>query len=99
MLLAHSTPGLPTTTDLGRTLARLRRQRGLSVGSLARIADCTPAWLAGAERGAFGPTWTELGLLAQALDLPVSTLIEEAEREARAREAARRARADFPGPP
>ncbi len=78
---------MPTKADLGRTVARLRRQRGLSIESLAAIADCTPAWLADAERGAFGPTWTELCLLATALDLPVSTLIEEIEREARAREA------------
>ena len=90
---------MPTNADLGRTLARLRRRRGLSVESLARSADCTPAWLADAERGAYGPTWTELGLLAQALELPVSTLIEEIEREARAREAARRTRSDPPGPP
>ncbi len=90
---------MPTNADLGRTLARSRRQRGLSVESLARTADCTPAWLADAERGTFGPTWTELGLLAQALDLPVSTLIEEIEREAHARKAARLARADPPSPP
>ena len=73
---------MPTNADLGRTLARLRRQRALSVEALARTADCTPAWLADAERGAYGPTWTELGLLASALDLPVSTLIEEIESEA-----------------
>ncbi len=90
---------MPTNADLGRTVARLRLQRGLSVESLARTADCTPAWLADAERGAYGPTWTELGLLAQALDLPVSTLIEEIEREAQVREAARPARADPPSPP
>ena len=99
MLLAHSTPGMPTNTDLGRTIARLRAKRGLSVELLARIADCTPAWLADAERGAFGPTWTELCLLAQALDLPVSDFIEETEREARAREARPRAGTHPPGPP
>ncbi len=99
IVLPHSAPGVPTITDLGRTLARLRRQRGLRVEALARIADCTAAWLAGAERGAFGPTWTELGLLAQALDLPVSSLVEEIEREARARESGRPGRAEPPDPP
>lgn len=77
----------PTDTDVGLTLARLRRQRGLSVEALACIADCAPTWLADAERGAFSIGWSELGLLAQALDLPLSTLIEEIEHQARAREA------------
>jgi transcriptional regulator with XRE-family HTH domain len=78
---------MPTNTDLGRALARLRRERGLSVAELARRADCTPAWLAEAERGAFSPAWSEIGLLAQALDLRVSTFIGEIELESRAAEA------------
>ncbi len=75
-------PVEPTNADLGRTLARLRDEHGLSVEELAGIADCTPDWLSGAERGAFSPTWSEIGLLAHALELPVSALIEEVEHDA-----------------
>jgi transcriptional regulator with XRE-family HTH domain len=57
------------------------------VAELAEGADCTPAWLAQAERGAFSPAWSEIGLLAEALDLRVSTFIEEIELESRAAEA------------
>ncbi len=81
------TPGAPTNADLGRTLARLREERGLSIDALADSAECTPTWLVNAERGAFSPTWSDIALLAQALDLPVSDLIEEVERDAAAREA------------
>jgi transcriptional regulator with XRE-family HTH domain len=87
---------MPTNADLGRALARVRTQRGLSIGELADLAECTPAWLADAERGVFSPAWSEIGLLAEALDLPLSKLIEEVEREAGAREAYRRARENPP---
>jgi transcriptional regulator with XRE-family HTH domain len=83
----HPNPGAPTNADLGRTLARLREERGLSIEALADSADCTPGWLLDAERGAFSPAWSEICLLAQALDLPVSELIEEVERDAGAGEA------------
>ncbi|HTZ62825.1 MAG TPA: helix-turn-helix transcriptional regulator [Solirubrobacteraceae bacterium] len=75
-------PVKPSNPDLGRALARLRAERGLSVEELAEIADCTPDWLSGAESGAFSVTWSEIGLLAQALELSASAFIGEVEREA-----------------
>lgn len=78
---------MSTNADLGHAITRLREERDLSVESLADIADCTPAWLSDAERGTVSPRWSELGQLADALDVPIATLIEETERETRAREA------------
>ena len=65
----------------------MRGERDLSVDELARLVDCTPAWLSDAERGAFSLAWSEIGLLAEALDLTMSAFIEAVEREARAHEA------------
>jgi ribosome-binding protein aMBF1 (putative translation factor) len=85
LLFAAILPVKPTNADLGRAVARLRDERGLSVEELADIADCSPDWLYAAESGACSPTWSEIGRLAEALGLPASTLIGQAEDEARTR--------------
>jgi transcriptional regulator with XRE-family HTH domain len=71
-----------TGADLGRAVRRLRKAHGLKIEVLAFAADMHPTYLSGIERGLRNPTWRKLCGLAQALDIPVSTLAQEAEEEA-----------------
>lgn len=65
--------------DLGRVIRRLRGERDLTIESLALDAGMHPTYLSGIERGVRNPTWNKLADLAEALEVPVSALIFDAE--------------------
>lgn len=65
--------------DLGRTIRRLRGERALTIEGLALDAGMHPTYLSGIERGRRNPTWNKLADLAEALEVPVSTIILDAE--------------------
>lgn len=65
--------------DLGRTIRRLRGARDLTIEGLALDAGMHPTYLSGIERGRRNPTWNKLADLAEALEVPVSTIILDAE--------------------
>jgi ribosome-binding protein aMBF1 (putative translation factor) len=71
----------PTNPALGRAIRRLRTARHLSIEDLALAARMHPTYLSGIERGERNPTWRKLADLAQALDVAVSSIAAEAERE------------------
>ncbi len=71
-----------TGADLGQAVRRLRRAHRLTIEGLAFAAGMHPTYLSGIERGLRNPTWRKLCGLADALDVPVSTLAGEAEEEA-----------------
>jgi transcriptional regulator with XRE-family HTH domain len=77
-----STTRTPTNPDLGRAVRRLRRARRLTVETLAFAANIHPTYLSGIERGIRNPTWQKLCDLADALDVPVSTVVQHAGEEA-----------------
>lgn len=52
---------------VGRNLARIRRQKGLTQEELAEISGFSQQYLSGLERGARNPTVVTLYELAQAL--------------------------------
>jgi len=82
-----------TSRDLGVVIRRARRERHLSIETLAFAADMHPTYLSGIERGIRNPTWVKLRSLADALQVPVSAIVQGAEDEAQVQQATREARA------
>jgi transcriptional regulator with XRE-family HTH domain len=91
--------GLITGGDLGRAIRRLRRERGLTIESLAFTSDIHPPYLSGIERGVRNPTWRVVCDLARALEAPVSALARDAEVEALLAERLREACAELAADP
>ena len=73
---------MPSNTDLGRAIRRLRWDRDLSIEALAFAADVHPTYLGRIERGGASPTWGKITSLARALDVPLRMLLQVAEQEA-----------------
>jgi transcriptional regulator with XRE-family HTH domain len=69
--------------ELGCVLRRLRKARLLSIEDLALRADLHPTYVSSIERGERNPSCGKLSDLALALGVPLSTLMQDAEREAR----------------
>jgi len=73
---------MPNNAELGCAVRRLRRARRLTIEDLAFAADVHPTYLSGIKRGVRNPTWSKITSLAQALDVPLSRLVQDAEEEA-----------------
>ena len=84
---------MPTNKDLGEAIRRLRRSKRLTIQELACAADVHYNYLGRVERGGISPTWERLVCLAQALDVPLPTLMRRIEDEAEVARAMREARA------
>jgi transcriptional regulator with XRE-family HTH domain len=76
--MSAPTPG----AGLGQAIRRLRRARHLTIEDLAHSAGTHATYLSGIERGIRNPTWGKINRLAEALDISVAVLAEEAEAEA-----------------
>lgn len=74
-------PPAPTTTALGAAVRDLRARRGLSQEQLAERSELHSTYLSGIERGLRNPTWRILVRLSTALGVPLSELVEHAERQ------------------
>lgn len=86
-------------TDLGGAIRALRRARRLTIEHLAWHARMHPTYLSGIERGLRNPSWVKLANVAEALEIPVSLIVLDAE-ERCLQEAIRLARPHSdPGPP
>ena len=80
-------PDLPPPTvfwriegaELGAVIRARRCARRQSIEALAGEAGMHPTYLGVIERGRGNPTWDKLSDLAEALEVPVSTLAREAE--------------------
>jgi XRE family transcriptional regulator, regulator of sulfur utilization len=72
----------PTHAQMGRAIRRLRLARRLSIEALAGDSQMHPTYLSAIERGHRNPTWAKLCGLAEALDIPVHSLVRVAEAEA-----------------
>ena len=70
---------LPLST-LGPAIRALRLERGLAQRELAARARKHPTYISGIESGGRNPTFTTLAAIAQALDVPMSRLVGDAER-------------------
>jgi transcriptional regulator with XRE-family HTH domain len=86
---------IPTNSELGRAVRRLRKQRGLTIERLAFAAEMHPTYVSGIERGVRNPTWAKIGALAAALDTPISVLANDAELQAQLSARIRKARAEL----
>jgi transcriptional regulator with XRE-family HTH domain len=60
---------------LGKRIAELRLERGLSQGNLAVKIRSTPQWISQLERGTRSPTVHTLCKLANALDVTLADLL------------------------
>jgi transcriptional regulator with XRE-family HTH domain len=67
----------PGIERLGRTLRRLRRERGMSLQALADLADISVGMLSHIERGLSTPSLRSLSRIRNALGVPLSSLFEE----------------------
>jgi NarL family two-component system response regulator LiaR len=68
-----------SNVDLGGVIRRLRKARGWTIGRLAREAGMSSAHLSKIEHGHCGTSLCTLVALARVLEVPVSTLVSEAE--------------------
>jgi transcriptional regulator with XRE-family HTH domain len=84
---------MPTNTDLGRAIRRLRREQRRTIETVALDAEMHPTYLSGIERGIRNPTWDKIVSLARTLDMPVSAIVQTAEQEAEVARAVRETRA------
>jgi transcriptional regulator with XRE-family HTH domain len=62
--------------SFGRTLKRLRTERGLSMYALAKRAGISDVYVGKLETNKSDPTLGMLRRLAKALDVPVTRLLE-----------------------
>jgi transcriptional regulator with XRE-family HTH domain len=69
----------PDQGQLGRTIRKLRRGRGVTIEALAEASGLHPTYLSGIERGRRNPTLKVLTAIAAALDIKTSELIRLAE--------------------
>ncbi len=69
------------TSHIGSAVRARRTARGESLRSLARRADLTPAAVSAIELGKVTPSVTNAWKLAAVLDVPLSTLISDIEKE------------------
>ncbi|MGP9833375.1 helix-turn-helix domain-containing protein [Marinobacter sp. NSM] len=60
----------------GARLQKIRKNRGLSQEQLAEISGLHRTYISSLERGARNPTLTTIFVIACALDMTVSSLIE-----------------------
>ena len=65
-----------TPDSLGRDLRVLRKQRGMTLTDVAEAVGRSVGWLSQGERDISDPTVEELGALAKALDVSVTTFFE-----------------------
>jgi transcriptional regulator with XRE-family HTH domain len=63
--------------QLGKRIAELRREQGISQGMLATKIRSTPQWISQLERGTRSPTVHTLVKLANALDVRLEDLLSK----------------------
>ena len=71
-----------TTTDLGRVVRRLRQSQGRTIEDLGHAAGIHPSYVSHIERGVRDPSLIVLYGLADALGVPLGTIMYEIEDEA-----------------
>ena len=64
----------------GLAIRQQREKQRLSQEELAERAGLHVTYLSGVETGKRNPTWTVIVALAEALDVPTSRLVKQAER-------------------
>lgn len=71
---------------VGDAIAHLRRKKGVSQEILSGLADLGRTHLSAIERGARKPTLETLYRISLALDIPMSAIMVEIEKELKSRE-------------
>jgi len=84
----------PASSDLGRAIRELRRERSLTIEALGLTANVHPTYISGIERGVRNPTWQKLCLLSGALGVPIADVVLRAESAERVRKGMERVLAD-----
>lgn len=68
---------------VGRVLARLRAEKGITQEVLSGLSDIGRTHLSALERGERKPTLETLYRISNALDMPMSVIVAEIEKEIR----------------
>ena len=77
MLMANTPSSMPNILiQFGKAVKKIRLQRHLSQGGLAKILGVHPTYISGIERGQRNMTLKNIQKLAQALDVPLNHLIK-----------------------
>lgn len=71
---------------VGRVLARLRTEKGITQEVLSGLSDIGRTHLSAIERGERKPTLETLYRISNALDMPMSAIVIELEKEIQANE-------------
>lgn len=66
---------------VGRVLARLRQEKGVTQEVLSGLSDIGRTHLSAIERGERKPTLETLYRISNALDMPMSKIVQEIEKE------------------
>jgi transcriptional regulator with XRE-family HTH domain len=74
-----SRPKYQPQKGLATAVRQLRKGAGLNQGQLAEKAGISPSWLSRIESGAYDPSWGNIRLVAQGLNISLRTLSERAE--------------------
>lgn len=69
----------PSHKALGRAVAEIREEKGLTQAALSRKAALHISYISGIENGSRNPTWTVLTALSKALGVKLRELVERAE--------------------
>lgn len=73
----HFTNAEKLAQQVGETLRRLRRERGLSLKELADMTDVSQLTLGNIERGEANPSLSVIWKIANGLTIPISALLKE----------------------
>lgn len=60
---------------LGKNLKRIRTEKGISQGDIARVLDVGRSFITNIENGKTNPTLATIAKIAKAIDIPVRNLI------------------------
>jgi transcriptional regulator with XRE-family HTH domain len=62
--------------EIGENIRKIRREKGISLVELARMAGCSPSFISGVETSKALPSLTSLQKIADALNIPITELFE-----------------------
>ena len=64
---------------VGRNMRRIRLERRMTQEQVAERSDTTPVWISGCERGVRNMSVGSLSMIAFALEVPMTTLLDTTE--------------------
>nr|MDA3835775.1 helix-turn-helix domain-containing protein [Spirochaetales bacterium] len=67
----------PTPTHIGQSIRKHRKEKRMTLAAMARLCECSSSLLSQIETGGVSPSLSVLKTISDALDVPMSALMEE----------------------